>query len=510
MLKSNSFDAETSGRLHARFGQFATAMRRSDEHDLYLPKTSSGTLRPVTAMSAESRDTEAVSAGAGLSVRGLRLALVAGFGGILLIFFVAAVDAVRLLREMRDENKILRDASLDRSHRLASIRSYVLLSDTYMGDYLLDSDGQSSREHLVQMQAAWSRMLNDLDSYHSSTLDEAVMLKQLQDLLSRHWQSVSHAMNGPPTERRRQGAAVYGDQILPLRTTVVEISTRVEQVDAKQLASTEAEIQNEFERLGGRFSIVLMVALVAAVVLGVGCVVYILRIERQNRRRYQEIVQARGTLQQLSARLVDAQETERRTISRELHDQVGQTLNALLVDAANLAKRIPEEDSVSRRYLDNMRSFADSSVNALRDIALLLRPSMLDDLGLVPALEWQAREVSRRSGIHVKVEAEKVPDSLPDAVRTCVYRVVQETLQNVSRHSGARNATVTVRHTGGSLELTVEDDGHGFDPARTRGLGLLGMEERVKQLGGRLEIQSQPDKGSRLHVTLPIAVPVTG
>ncbi|HXJ40661.1 MAG TPA: sensor histidine kinase, partial [Bryobacteraceae bacterium] len=214
--------------------------------------------------------------------------------------------------------------------------------------------------------------------------------------------------------------------------------------------------------------------------------------------------------QQLSARLVEAQETERRTISRELHDQVGQTLNALLVDAANLAKRIPAEDSISRRYLDNIRTFADSSVNSLRDIALLLRPSMLDDLGLIPALEWQAREVSRRSGIKVKVAAEKVPDSLPDAVRTSVYRVVQETLQNVSRHSGARSATVTVRQTDESLMLMVEDDGCGFDPGRTRGLGLLGMEERVKQLGGRLEIQSLPGKGTVLRVTLPIAAAVTG
>jgi signal transduction histidine kinase len=135
---------------------------------------------------------------------------------------------------------------------------------------------------------------------------------------------------------------------------------------------------------------------------------------------------------------------------------------------------------------------------------------MLDDLGLIPALEWQAREVSRRSGIKVKVAAERVPDSLSDAVRTCVYRVVQETLQNVSRHSGARSATVTVRQTDGSLELTVEDDGRGFDPVRTRGLGLLGMEERVKQLGGRLEIQSQRGKGTVLRVTLPIAVAVTG
>ncbi len=150
----------------------------------------------------------------------------------------------------------------------------------------------------------------------------------------------------------------------------------------------------------------------AALLLAAGCLLYIFRIERQNNRRYQEVLKARGALEQLSARLVDAQEIERRTISRELHDQVGQTLNAVLVDAANLAKRIQADDTVSLRYLDNIRTFADSSVNSIRDIALLLRPSMLDDLGLIPALEWQAREVSRRSGIKVTVTAENVSDSL--------------------------------------------------------------------------------------------------
>ena len=466
------------------------------------------TKRPMKASSAES--SPAGSTGTDHSARGLRLALIVGFGGMLLIFLVAGVDAVRLLREMRAENKVLRDASLERSHRLASIRSYILLSHTYMGDYLLDLDEQRSKEHLAQLRDAWSRMLNDLASYRSSTLGEAVLLKQLQDMLERHWQEVSRAMSWSPAERQRRGAAFYGDEIVPLRTAVLEITTRVEDVDAKQLASTEAQIQGEFENLGRRLSVVLNIALGAALLLAVGCIVYILSIERQNRRRYQETVQARSELQQLSARLVDAQETERRTISRELHDQVGQTLNALLVDAANLAKRIPEEDGISRRYLDNIRTFADSSVNSLRDIALLLRPSMLDDLGLIPALEWQAREVSRRSGIKVKVAAEKVPDALPDAVRTCVYRVVQEALNDVSRHSGARRATVTVRQADESLMLIVEDDGCGFDPGRTRGLGLLGMEERVKQLGGRLETQSQPGKGTVLRVTLPIAAAVTG
>jgi signal transduction histidine kinase len=189
---------------------------------------------------------------------------------------------------------------------------------------------------------------------------------------------------------------------------------------------------------------------------------------------------------------------------------VGQTLNAVLVDAANLAKRIRSDDTVSLRYLENIRTYADSSVNSIRDIALLLRPSMLDDLGLIPALEWQAREVSRRSGIKVTVRAENVSDSLSDEMRTCIYRIVQETLQNVFRHSAAKSAVVTVRQDDSSLFLSVEDDGCGFDPERTRGLSVLGMEERVRKLSGQFQIRSASGKGSSLRVTLPIPVAVGG
>jgi signal transduction histidine kinase len=445
------------------------------------------------------------------SARGLRLALMVGFGGMMLIFLIAAVDTVRLLREMRADNKILQDASLDRSHRLASVRSYIMLSHTCLGDYLLDSDPQGSAHHLTELRDAWSHMLSDLALYPTSNGSDTAVVKQLQDALEQHWQNMNRVItSSSAVDSRRRAASFYGDEIIPIRTAVVEITTRLDEVDSKQLAATDGQIQNEFENLGRRLSVLLDIAMGAALLLGIGCVVYILRIERQNSRRYREILQARGELQQLSARLVEAQETERRTISRELHDQVGQTLNALLVDAANLAKRIPADDAVGLRYLDNIRAFADSSVNSIRDIALLLRPSMLDDLGLIPALEWQAREVSRRSGIKVKVVAANVPDTLDDALRTCIYRVVQEALHNVSSHSGARTATVSVHQTDGSLALAVEDDGSGFDSERIRGLGLLGMEERVKQLGGRIDIQSQPGKGTALRVTLPIAVPVTG
>jgi signal transduction histidine kinase len=424
-----------------------------------------------------------------------------------LIFFLATLDAVRLLGAIRSENKILRDAALQRTIHLESVRSYVLLTHSYLGDYFLDSDEQQSQSDRAKMRDAWSHLSSDIASYRPNTLDEEVLVRQLRGLLDQHWQTISDLMG--PAERKPRDALLYTEEILPLRTSIVDITTQLEGIDAKQAATTEAQMEGQFEHLGARLSFVLSLGLGAAILLATGCFLYIFRIERQNRERYGEVQRARQALEQLSAKLVDAQETERRTISRELHDQVGQTLNALLVDAANLSKRVQPEDALSLRYLDNIRKYADSSVNSIRDIALLLRPSMLDDLGLIPALEWQAREVSRRSGIKVKVSAENVTDSLPDDMRTCIYRVVQEALQNVLRHSGAKSAMVTVRQDAHSLYLSVEDDGHGFDPKLTRGMGMLGMEERVRQLGGQYQIQSTPGTGTVLRVTLSVPVAVS-
>ncbi len=438
---------------------------------------------------------------------GLRLGLLAGLGGIALIFFGAGIDSLRLLSQMRTENKILRDSALERTNHLASIRSCVMLSRTYLGDYFLDSDQRRAQEYLAKVKVAQSKSQMELAHYRSSSLQEQELITQLGGVLDQHWVRLTRVLTTTPAGKPAT-ASFYKEEILPLSTSLVEITTQLEGIDATQAATTESQIESQFERLGSQLSSALGLGLCAALLLAAGCLVYILRIEHQNSRRYQEVLKARRALEQLSAKLVDAQETERRMISRELHDQVGQTLNAVLVEAANLAPRIQPDDALSRQYLDNIRKFADSSVNSIRDIALLLRPSMLDDLGLIPALEWQAREVSRRSGIKVTVTAENVPDSLPDEMRTAIYRLVQEALQNISRHSAAKCAVVTVREDHGQLFLTVEDDGHGFDPQKMKGLGMLGMEERVRQLKGQFEIQSQSGKGSALRVTLPLSDPV--
>jgi signal transduction histidine kinase len=207
----------------------------------------------------------------------------------------------------------------------------------------------------------------------------------------------------------------------------------------------------------------------------------------------------------LGARLVSAQEEERRTISRELHDEVGQSLSALLMEAGNAAARVPDASVDVRRHVESIKKLAEASVNVIRNMTLLLRPSMLDDFGLVPALEWQAREVSKRTGLRVHVDAEENAGELPDQLRTCIYRVVQEALHNCARHSQARSVRVIVRQEAHKIILSVEDDGHGFEAGRVRGLGMIGMEERVTHLGGAFEVQSRPGGGTRVAAELPLA-----
>jgi signal transduction histidine kinase len=148
---------------------------------------------------------------------------------------------------------------------------------------------------------------------------------------------------------------------------------------------------------------------------------------------------------------------------------------------------------------------AEKTVNEVRDLALLLRPSMLDDFGLVPALKWQAREMAKRTGLHVVVHADDTVDALPDEHQTCIYRLVQEALNNSSRHASARTVEVAVRREAARVSFTIRDDGAGFDPALVRGLGLLGMEERVKRLGGQVRIDSQPGRGTLVAAELPVA-----
>ena len=178
-------------------------------------------------------------------------------------------------------------------------------------------------------------------------------------------------------------------------------------------------------------------------------------------------------------------------------------MSAMLIELGR-TEAAPDDEARSER-LASVRRMIESSVGTVRNMALLLRPSMLDELGLVPALQWQAREVTRRSGVKVRMIADEVAEDLPDAYRTCLYRVVQEALNNCAKHSRATQVRVVVHQAHDSLWVSVEDNGIGFRPDHEKGMGLLGMEERVVRLGGQFSIESIRGAGTALRIRLPLA-----
>jgi signal transduction histidine kinase len=307
-----------------------------------------------------------------------------------------------------------------------------------------------------------------------------------------------------PAQRRRQADRVLAEHLVPVQKQILDWSGKLQAWNGERFQYADRARATQFANLRGSLSRVLAIGFGSGLLLVLGSMAYIVRLDRQTRARYVELARSRHALEELSARLVDAQETERRAISRELHDEVGQSLGALLVDIGRLSTTLSGGHPEVKAQLDNLKSVAERTFQSVRNIALLLRPSMLDDLGLAAALEWQGREVSRRSEIEVSVEAESVPEDLPDEHKIYIYRLVQEALNNAVRHSGAGNAKVVVERLANSIVVRVADDGRGFDPGRSRGLGILGMQERVKRLGGTLRVESQPGKGATVTAELPL------
>jgi signal transduction histidine kinase len=206
----------------------------------------------------------------------------------------------------------------------------------------------------------------------------------------------------------------------------------------------------------------------------------------------------------LSARLLTIQEEERKNLSRELHDSVGQTVTALKMELA----RLNVADSRDAWRLDRARALADDTLRTIRNISLLLRPAVLDDLGLEAAMQWQAEDFLRRTSVPCELRC-SLPDDrfVPEAVRTCIYRIVQEALNNCEKHAAASKVQIEVRQISDSIAVSVADDGRGSpQPAGAAGLGILGMKERAAILGGRLEFISEAGRGSRVNLTVPLAV----
>jgi signal transduction histidine kinase len=302
-------------------------------------------------------------------------------------------------------------------------------------------------------------------------------------------------------------ATMLRRNVRPIRKDVLTLLDNLKALQQASQRQHDEEVEGLYAESRARFVWIVSGALVLGLVAAWFAAWHVGGLEREiNRQRLAETLN-RLDLERLSARLVDAQEQERRSLARELHDEVGQALTAIKM-SVGVALRTPGTHPRAHSALEEARSVAETTLQGVRDLSQLLHPSMLDDFGLPETLAAYLRSFSKRTGIRAHFSHAGGDDRMPPDVEVCLYRIVQEALTNVARHSGALSCAVSLSRGADSVELIVEDAGRGITLASNadarRGLGLMGMRERAQALAGRFTLTNRPEGGTRIVVTLPV------
>ena len=431
--------------------------------------------------------------------------LAGGFGILVLLIFITGLGVVSraslLFREVSTINTKLRQLSLD----LERLSSDVFLAGSYVRDQLFDADSDSIEERQNRFLKARSTVETRLTAISQNVdPEQRTEFDELRMEIEAYWKFAERVFTHVDGEAR--SVQSLQRELTLRRNSVLAIVATIGSINEGAVEQRQHEIetaQNDLIQYMRRMTLVSsLLGLIVAGAAGYGN--HLLQKQADQQRRRTE--RAEQELRSLSSQLVHAQEQERRTISRELHDEVGQTLTGLGIELANLEHLREGPQSEYRSHLADAKRLTEETLRTVRNIAMGLRPSMLDDSGIVPAVRWQASELSRRTGTPVELQIEGDFDGLGDEGRTCLYRVVQEALTNCARHAQATTIQIMMQGNKESVSLSIHDDGLGFDTSRARtSLGLIGIEERVKALGGSLAIRSWPSRGTFLHVEIPLA-----
>lgn len=437
-------------------------------------------------------------------------ALAIGFGILIVLIAILGFGAIRRADTIYRDMKAAQDAYSQTETFRRGIATDIYLADILLRDYLLDPSPQSAPRHRQELFAIRNSLQQRLDQLSGLMPEnDSPGLARLQAEVEGYWDSLDPIFQWTPKEKAERSWVFLARKVLPRREAVVTLARELARMNSENLEKERQRLQNSQQVLH-KFLLQMM-----GVALAIGSLVALLTtyralvLERMHDAQRKQIEETQNNLRRLSHRLVQAQEFERRALSRELHDEVGQMMTALGIELGNLdAVRYSDGDAFDKRMEDAKRLNADA-MRAIRDLAMGLRPSMLDDLGLEAALQWQGREFSRHTGVPATVNVDGAPDCLTDAQQTCIYRVVQEALTNCARHAKAKSVLVSVAAEKDDIVVVVQDDGIGFmssGPVRG-GLGLLGIRERVEALDGKLHIASEPNKGTTIRVQIPVGIP---
>jgi signal transduction histidine kinase len=438
--------------------------------------------------------------------------LTIGFGALLLLIGLSAAALYERMDRVYREVAAIQEREQQTRDLLNRLRSDLYETAILTRDYLLEpslTNAESDRQELDKlretMQQNLDKMMRMVQADH---LEKAVGLREA---ILKYWTSLDPVFRWTPAQKPVRARWFLRQSIMPSRDEVLEAAERLGEVNTRQTLQRKQEILETERRLKWDLQRIAGLSLLLGAIVAFAGVMRTRYLEGMAEAHMEQIEHSAQELRRLSRRLSSAQENERRSLSRELHDQIGQMLTALRMELTNVEDFRHSPGQQFTDHLNEAKKLAEETLRSVRNLSSGLRPSVLDELGLAPALRWQAREFTQRSGVPVEIDIDGELGELPDAYRTCIYRVVQEALTNCGRHAKASKVRVTLHGGLDNLFLTVEDDGAGFDvpSARGRGLGLLGIEERVRELGGRVEFISQPSKGSLLRCEIPVRKAVT-
>ncbi len=433
-----------------------------------------------------------------------------GLGGLLVLVFLSVLTTSRKAQEIYTQLDQLDTHHRNVDAKLRRLRADVHLSGIFVRDYLLDSEKQRAPEFLEELNKfrsstlATARELATLARGDDEPNDEPFI--SLQGKLEEYWQAFEPLFDWTPAEKQNLSAVFLRRQVLPRREAVLDIASKIEELNNENLKAQRVEVDRRYAAFRSDLNSLLWRTLLLGLVVAIVAVFRLRVLERRSETQREVAEDAERLMRHLSQQLVATQEDERKKLSRELHDHVGQLLTALRLELGRIDRVRASGDKTVAGAVVECRQLVDNLVRVVRDLALGLRPTMLDDFGLQPALEWLVRDVSRRSLITIDLDVDGSIDELDEQLRTCVYRAVQEALTNCVRHAGAQKVEIAIAGTPTALTVSIIDDGKGFNPSARHhgGLGLRGIEERVKELRGTLTVHSAPDAGTTVKLSLPI------
>ena len=433
--------------------------------------------------------------------------LAIGFSILIVLIAFLGFGAIRRADAIYRDMRAAQDAYVQAETFRRGIATDVYVADILLRDYLLDPSPQSAPHHRQQLLVIRESLQQRLDELSKLVPEnDSPELSRLQTEVEAYWDSLDPIFEWTAKEKSERSWIFLARKVLPRREAVVSLAREMARMNAENLDRERQRLQTSQDVLH-RFLLQMMtVALILGTSVALLTTYRVLVLERRHDAQRKQIEETQNNLRRLSHRLVQAQELERTSLSRELHDEVGQMMTALGMELRNLETLRDSNPAAFEKRMEEIKRLNADAMRAIRDLAMGLRPSMLDDLGLEAALEWQGREFSRHTGVPAIVQVNSALDELSESQRTCIYRVVQEALTNCARHANARNVRVSVCNEKSGVVVVVKDDGVGFSPSLRGGLGLLGIQERVQALDGKLHISSAVGKGTTVKVEIPAAV----